>query len=146
MTQANEVLYDKSIEVRWSDCDANQHMRHSAYSDMCAHTRIGFLQKIGMDSDWFKMHGIGPVLFREQTEYFAELFMGEMVSVTVELGELTGSSKSVCWVNKLYKQNGDLAAKHQVVVGWMDIKLRKVVKLPSLIVAHGLKEQEAEVA
>lgn len=133
MSQNFEALYDKHIEVRWADCDANQHMRHSAYSDFCAHTRIGFLDQIGMTAKWFKEKGIGPVLFKEETEYFRETFLGEVLRVTVETGEPTGSKKSVRIVNKVYKPNGDLAAQHQVVVGWMDVNLRKVVELPEKI-------------
>lgn len=129
----SEALFEKVFEIRWADCDANQHMRHSAYSDLCAHTRIGFLNQIGMTPQWFKEHGIGPVLFKEQTEYFREVFLGEEVRVSVETGDPTGSNKSVCIINKVYKPNGELAAQHQVVVGWMDVVKRKVVELPQKI-------------
>ena len=50
----SEPLYTKKIDVRWADCDANRHMRHSAYSDMCADTRIAFLSEIGMTPEWFE--------------------------------------------------------------------------------------------
>ena len=140
MNQATGVLYKKVIEVRWADCDANRHMRHTAYSDMCAHTRISFLQNIGMDDAWFKESGLSPVMFKEQTEYFAEMLMGEEVTITIELGQDTGSEKSVCWVNNLYKKDGTLAAKHQVVVGWMDLKQRKIAKLPLLATDKYLTE------
>jgi acyl-CoA thioester hydrolase len=144
MSQATNVLYEKTIEVRWSDCDANKHMRHSAYSDMCAHTRVSFLHAIDMNEQWFKEHYLSPILFKEQTEYFAEMFMGEKVRITVELGEATGSSKSTCWMNKVYKEDGTLAANHQIVVGWMDMRLRKIVELPELVsnehlLAHRVK-------
>ncbi len=129
----SDALFEKVFEIRWADCDANQHMRHSAYSDLCAHTRIGFLAEIGMTPQWFKENGIGPVLFKEETEYFREVFMGEQVRVTVETGEPTGSTKSVSIVNKVYKPSGELAAQHQVIVGWMDVKKRKVVELPEKI-------------
>jgi acyl-CoA thioester hydrolase len=129
----SDALFEKVFEIRWADCDANQHMRHSAYSDLCAHTRIGFLAEIGMTPKWFKENGIGPVLFKEETEYFREVFMGEQVRVTVETGEPTGSTKSVSIVNKVYKPSGELAAQHQVIVGWMDVKKRKVVELPEKI-------------
>jgi acyl-CoA thioester hydrolase len=86
-----------------------------------------------MTPQWFKENGIGPVLFKEETEYFREVFMGEQVRVTVETGEPTGSTKSVSIVNKVYKPSGELAAQHQVIVGWMDVKKRKVVELPEKI-------------
>lgn len=146
MTQATDVLYKKVIEVRWADCDANKHMRHTAYSDMCAHTRISFLQSIGMDDAWSKQSDLSPVMFKEQTEYFAEMFMGEEATITVELGAATGSEKSVCWVNNLYKQDGTLAAKHQVVVGWMNMTQRKIAQLPLLATDNYLKNLFAEPA
>ncbi|MEH6450932.1 MAG: acyl-CoA thioesterase [Oleispira sp.] len=146
MTQATDVLYKKVIEVRWADCDANKHMRHSAYSDMCAHTRISFLRSIGMDDAWSKQSDLSPVMFKEQTEYFAEMFMGEEVTITVELGAATGSEKSVCWVNNLYKQDGSLAAKHQVVVGWMNMTQRRIAQLPLLATDNYLKNLFVEPA
>jgi acyl-CoA thioester hydrolase len=146
MSQATNVLYEKIIEVRWSDCDANKHMRHSAYSDMCAHTRVSFLHAIDMNGLWFKEHHLSPILFKEQTEYFAEMFMGEKVRITVELGESTGSSKSTCWMNKVYKEDGTLAASHQVVVGWMDMRLRKIVKLPELVSDTNLLARSADMS
>lgn len=146
MTQTTEVLYKKVIEVRWADCDANRHMRHTAYSDMCAHTRISFLRDIGMDEAWFKESNLSPVMFKEQTEYFAEMLMGEEVTITVELGAPTGSEKSVCWVNNLYKKDGTLAAKHQVVVGWMNLTQRKIVQLPLLATDKYLKNLFTESA
>jgi acyl-CoA thioester hydrolase len=142
----SEALYEKQIEVRWADCDANQHMRHSAYADFCAHTRVGFLNQIGMTPQWFKEQGIGPVLFKEETEYFREAFMGESLRITVETGEQTGSKKSVSIVNRIYKPNGDLAAQHKVVVGWMDMKKRKVVELPEKILQLYFVDQKLGAA
>ena len=129
----DNALFQKTFEVRWSDCDANNHMRHSAYADFCAHARIGFMQQIGMDQKWLEEQGLGPVLFKEETEYFRELFMGEEVVVTVEPGDPTGSEKSIQVVNRIYRQNGDLAATHRAVFGWFDSKERRVVTLPEKI-------------
>ena len=141
----DNVLFRKQIEVRWSDCDANQHMRHSAYADFCAHTRVGYMIKIGMTQEWLKAEELGPVLFKEETEYFRELFMGEMVEVTVEVGEPTGSAKSVQLINNVYRQNGELAARHKAVFGWFSMKERKVVELPDIVQRHMLAQQMERV-
>lgn len=146
MKQSNSILYSKVIEVRWADCDANRHMRHTAYSDMCAHTRISFLKKVGMDDAWVKESNLSPVMFKEQTEYFSEMFMGDEVTVTIELGPSTGSEKSVCWINNLYKQDGTLAASHQVVVGWMNLTERKIALLPEMATDNYLKERYLQTA
>ena len=41
--------FEKFIEVRWADCDANRHVRHSTYYDYGAHARIRFFTEIGFD-------------------------------------------------------------------------------------------------
>lgn len=133
MSQQTQVLFSKVIEVRWSDCDANQHMRHTAYSDFCAHTRIGYLEKIGMGAEWSKQHSLGPVLFKEETEYKREAHIGEVLTITLEAGEPTGFTKSIQMVQYIYKESGELAALHKCVVAWMDLNKRKIIELPASI-------------
>lgn len=133
MSANKAVLFEKVIEVRWSDCDANRHMRHTAYSDLCAHTRVCFLSHIGLGEAFTKEHNIGPVLFKEETEYKREVHMGERLTVSVEAGEATGFTKSIQMMQHLYKEDGELAATHRCVVAWMDLSLRKIVQLPEQI-------------
>lgn len=127
------MLFEKNIEVRWADCDANQHMRHTAYSDLCAHTRVCYLGNIGLGVEWSKEHNIGPVLFKEETEYQREVHIGELLKITVEAGEPTGFTKSIQMVQHIYKNDGELAASHKCVVAWMDLCLRKIIGLPDQI-------------
>ncbi|KZZ13079.1 hypothetical protein A3749_26725, partial [Oleiphilus sp. HI0078] len=145
MSKQTEALYEKTIEVRWADCDANQHMRHSAYSDLCAHTRVAFLNEIGMTAKWFKQHNVGPVLFKEETEYKAEVNIGDELRVTVEPGEPTGFTKTVQMLQNIYKANGELSAVHRCVVGWMDLEARKIIELPEKIKELYLIEALVEV-
>jgi acyl-CoA thioester hydrolase len=35
------AIFTQTVEVRWSDLDANQHMRHSAYADLCTQAQAG---------------------------------------------------------------------------------------------------------
>lgn len=134
--EADKVLYEKTIEVRWADCDANRHMRHSAYSDLCGHTRVGFMDSIGMTSEFCEQQGFGPVLFKEETEYRREVHINEVLRVTVEVGEATGFSKSVQMVQHIYKPCGTLAAIHRCVIGFMDMVERKIVALPEAFITR----------
>lgn len=129
------VLFEKEIEVRWADCDANQHMRHTAYSDFCAHTRVCYLSHIGLTTQWNKQHNIGPVLFKEETEYKREAHLNEILRVTLEAGEPTGFTKSIQMVQHIYKENGELTASHKCIVAWMDLEIRKIIGLPKVIVS-----------
>ena len=51
-------------QVLWSQIDANQHMRHSAYADFAAQARIGMLQLVGLSPETLYRYKIGTVLFR----------------------------------------------------------------------------------
>lgn len=135
MTDNNEsaVLYSKTFEVRWADCDANNHMRHSAYADMAAHTRVNFLASIGLTDQWLKENQLGPVLFKETTEYYSEVFINEILTVTVEPYLSSGSKKTFTMQSKLYKANGELAARVMIHNALIDLKLRKVVELPGKV-------------
>lgn len=123
-------LFEKFFEVRWADCDANNHMRHTAYSDMASHSRVCFLQSIGVDAEWLQANNLGPVLFTDEINYKQEVHLGETVRVTVEVGESTGSNKSVQLIQHLYNESGELAAINKAVSGWMDLSARKIVHLP----------------
>ncbi|MFV1874019.1 MAG: acyl-CoA thioesterase [Oleiphilus sp.] len=133
MPDDQRVLFQKEIEVRWADCDANNHMRHTAYSDFCAHTRIGYMEKVGLGIQWSKDNNIGPVLFKEETEYKREAHIGERLRITLQAGEPTGFTKSIQMIQRLYKEDGELAASHKCVVAWMDLTRRKIVALPEQI-------------
>ena len=133
MSEQMNALYEKSIEVRWADCDANQHMRHSAYADLCTHARIGLLDLNGINAQYLEQQGLCIVLFKEQTEYFLETFMGDVLRITVEAGEASVSRKSFNVIARMYLASGALAAQNQVVVGFMDVKLRKIVPVPKIM-------------
>lgn len=136
--------YQTRIEVRWSDCDANNHMRHSAYADMAAHARVGYLTHIGIGPEWLDQHQIGPVLFKESTEYFREAHMNDVLTITVEAGEATGSEKTVTLVNNIYKSDGELAARVSVLFAWMDTRARKVIIVPEVARQADLFRNQAE--
>lgn len=144
MNLLENALVTKQFEVRWADCDANSHMRHTAYSDMCAHTRVSFLSEIGLTAQWFKQHQIGPVLFKEETEYRSEVHMGEQLTVTVEVGAPTGFSKSIQMYQRILKENGELSAEHRCVVGFMDLNIRKIIALPEQIKSLFLVESSQQ--
>lgn len=138
-------IYEKKIEVRWADCDANQHMRHTAYADFCAHTRVAFFSQIGLTPEFFHDNSIGPVIFKEETEYCREAHMGDLLTVTVEIGEPTGFTKSVQIVQKIYKGDGELSALHRCTFAWMDLNVRKIIPLPEPIKALFPTETREEV-
>lgn len=91
------------LEVRWSDCDANQHVRHTAYADFCTHARIEWLRGQGFGFEQFQAQGFGPVIFKEWTEYFKELRLSERIHVRLAIAGLSQDSKRFCIRHEIYK-------------------------------------------
>ena len=46
------AIFTHTVEVRWSDLDANQHMRHSAYADLCVASRVIIFPFVAGHSSW----------------------------------------------------------------------------------------------
>jgi len=118
------------IEVRWSDCDANQHVLHSTYAEFCTHTRIEWLRAHGFSFEQFQASAFGPVMFREWTEYYKELKMSERVTVEVRCAGLSHDGSRFRIRHDLYKEDGRLAAAHEVTGAWFDLKTRKLMVPP----------------
>ena len=127
------MIFKKTIEVRWSDIDANQHVTHTAYASFSTHTRVAWMESA--DCSMTKLFGLGfsAVLLKEQTEYFREIFLGEVV--TIELYFAGSSKDNSRWkfVHKIYSANKKLSAINTVYGAWIDIKTRRIASPPEYL-------------
>ncbi|MGJ1263314.1 acyl-CoA thioesterase [Sphingobacterium spiritivorum] len=117
-------------QVIWAQIDANRHMRHSAYADICAQARSNMLKKIGLSLDQFASQGIGPILFREELIYHREVRLDEYVSVKIVLTKFNLANARFSFRHEVYKEDGVKAATVNVDGAWLDIKARKLVNIP----------------
>lgn len=123
-------VYSKTYEVRWADLDPNGHMRHSAYADYGAQTRVSFLEDHGFGIAEFQKHRLGPVLFREDTKFMREIRPNERIRVTVEATGLSPNKKHFKLRHKIYRQDGELASVIDCQGAWFDLVQRKVIPAP----------------
>ncbi len=123
-------MYEKQIEVRWSDLDPNVHMRHSAYLDFGAHARTDFFHQNGFDVRKFAQLKIGPVLFREEIIYLKEIGMGEKITLRISALSVSQDYRKFGIFQEFVKENGEIAAKLTIEGAWFNIETRKVVVPP----------------
>jgi acyl-CoA thioester hydrolase len=128
------MIFSKEYIVRWADMDANVHMRHSAYNDYAAQTRLMFMAEHGIDMMWFKENNIFPVLFREETIFLKEIHGSEKIKVDTLLLKISEDGSRWSILNRFYKEDGTLAAKLTVDGAWMDIVIRKLKAPPAVLV------------
>jgi len=78
-------LFIKTFQVRWGDMDFNAHMKNTAYLDLAADVRMMYFQAHGFTMREFEQLRLGPIIMRDELEYFRELRLLEPVRVTLAL-------------------------------------------------------------
>ena len=68
---------DVTLMAGWADMDSNAHMRNTAYLDKAVDVRMLFFTKMGFPATEFERLRLGPVVMRDEVEYFLEIRMLE---------------------------------------------------------------------
>lgn len=119
-------VYEKKFEVRWSDCDANGHLRHSAYGDYATHVRFAYLVERGYSPERFREQGIAPTLMREEVRFLREVHHAESVRVDFHVEGLSEDGSRWKVFHYMLKESGKRAAIISVDGSFMDIETRKL--------------------
>lgn len=123
-------MYTKQFEIRWSDVDANRHLRNSAYIDYMSHTRMSFLMENGLDQKHLVTYNLGPVAFYEHMYYFKEVFPGKPVQVSLQLKGMSEDGMYFMFLHNFYDANGKNFAQCEMMGAWIDLDTRKLTSLP----------------
>lgn len=129
-------MYIKQFEIRWSDIDANRHMRNSAFIDYMSHVRMCFLMENGMDQKHLEQYDLGPVAFYEQMYYFREFLPGKPVFVSLQLKGLSDDGMYFEFRHNFYDENGKNCARCEMLGGWINLKERRLAALPKVILKN----------
>ena len=129
-------MYFKEFEIRWSDVDANMHLRNSAYVDYMSHTRMRFLQENGLNFKKLAKLSLGPIALYEHMYYFKEVFPDQNVRVSVALNGVSEDGMFFEFVHNFYDENGRNLARCNMGGAWMNAKTRKLTGLPEEYLQH----------
>lgn len=114
------------IQVRWSDIDANRHLRHSVYYDFGALCRMELLTRIGLSTKKLEELAIGPILFREEANFRREIVFEDKIRITTEILKATEDYSRWSIRHEMKKSDDSLAATLQVDGAWIDMNKRKL--------------------
>ncbi|WDF53881.1 acyl-CoA thioesterase [Mucilaginibacter sp. KACC 22063] len=117
-------------QVLWSQIDANQHMRHSAYADVAAQARLNMLEEVGLNPLTLLNARIGPVLFKEELFYLREIALGDIIKVGCELYRSRADGSRWSIRHEIYRGDDVKAAIINVDGAWIDMDKRKLTLLP----------------
>lgn len=114
------------LQIRWSDIDANRHLRHSAYYDYGALCRMALFTKVGLSLEYLHEQKIGPVLLREEAVFRREIHFEDRLVIIAELLKASEDYSRWSFRHRLIKGEDVLAATLTVDGAWIDIEKRKM--------------------
>ena len=118
--------FTRSMQVRWSDMDANRHLRHSAYYDYGAAMRMMVLSEGGLTLRKLEEYEVGPILFREEAIFKKEIRLDDVIALDVALVKSTADFARWSLRHHFIKEDGTIAAIVNIDGAWMDLVKRKL--------------------
>ena len=128
------MTYEQTFTTKWADFDPNRHMRHSAYADFAAEIRVRFFADQGFSMNEFAKYRIGPILFKEETNYFKEIGIGEDIKVNMTLEAASKQYERWRFTHQIFNKNGELAAEVKVYGAWIDLLKIKLTTPPEVFI------------
>jgi acyl-CoA thioester hydrolase len=130
-----EGRYFKEFVAGWGTMDFNGHMANTAYLNLAADVRMAFFADHGFPPSEFRRLGIGPVIRKDELEYFREVGLHETVFVTHAAVAMSPDGFRFIVENEIWLASGDRAATVRSMGGWLDLRARKLVVPPSALLA-----------
>ena len=128
-------MYSKRLIAGWGDMDFNAHMRNTAYLDKSADVRMMYFAENGFPAKEFARLRIGPVVMKDEIEYFKEINLLEELDVALTIAGLSQDGSRFRFRNEFHRMSGQLAARVSSTGGWLDLAGRKLIVPPDDLLA-----------
>jgi acyl-CoA thioester hydrolase len=125
--------WEKTFLAGWGAMDFNGHMANTAYLNVAADARMAFFAEHGFPLAEFRRLGVGPVIRKDQLEYFREVGLHDTVTVTLAALAMSADGARFVLENEIWLADGNRAAVVQSTGGWLDLQARKLVPPPPLL-------------
>lgn len=129
----------EKFNFRWSDIDANMHIKNTAYNDLFIQHRLSLLVKMGFGMPEFKKIGMGPMIIHEHLYYLKEVRADSEVYIDMYLKGNSEDWKYMQFAQHLYNNKGELSCFLDLTLSLLDIRERKLA-LPPAEMIKGLKQ------
>ena len=126
-------MFEKQLIAGWGDMDFNSHMRNTAFLDKSADVRMMFFAENGFPMEEFLRQKIGPVIRKDEVEYFREIRLLEDFRVTLALAGVSDDGSRFLLRNEFWRSGEQLAARVTSAGGWLDHSLRKLTTPPQAL-------------
>lgn len=122
-------MYTKTLVAGWGDMDFNAHMRNTAYLDKSADVRMMYFAEHGFPMSEFVRLKLGPVVMKDEVEYFRECRLLDAIEVSFSVAGLSEDGSRMMLRNEFFR-DGVLCARVTSTAGWFDLANRKLTVPP----------------
>ena len=127
--------YAKEFLAGWGTMDFNGHLANTAYLDLAADVRMAFFAEHGFPPTEFRRLGLGPVIRKDELEYFREVGLHDLVTVTYSMLAMSADGSRFVVENEIWSAASEHAATVRSTGGWLDLRARKLVAPPAALLA-----------
>ncbi len=122
-------MFERELFAGWGDMDFNSHMKNTAYLDKSADVRMLYFAEQGFSMTEFTRLRIGPVVMKDEIDYFREFHLLERMTVRLTLAGLSNDGSRMILRNEFFR-GSTLAARVTSTAGWLDLNSRKLTVPP----------------
>ena len=122
--------YAKEFLAGWGTMDFNGHLANTAYLDLAADVRMSFFAEHGFPPGEFRRIALGPVVRKDEVEYFREVGLHDLVTVTHAAAAMSADGARFVLENEVWSPSGELAARIRSTGGWLDLRARRLAPPP----------------
>ena len=128
-------MYAKTLYAGWADMDFNAYMKNTAYLDKAADVRQVLLIEHGFPVEEFLRLRIGPVVMKDEVEYFREVGLQQQIRVTYALAGHAPDGSRFRLRHEIFRPDGELSARVTSLGGWLHLDERRLIAPPPPLLA-----------
>src|SRR6059058_4422444 len=107
MPDSFDARYAKQFLAGWATMDSNGHMGNTSYLDLAADVRMAFFAEHGFPPAEFRRLMLGPVVRRDEVDYYREISLHETVTVTYAIAKMTPDGARFVIENEIWSASGE---------------------------------------
>jgi acyl-CoA thioester hydrolase len=125
------MAWEEDFQVSWAHLDGNAHMANTSFMQVAIDCRFHYFASCGITPAEFAKWRVGPVVRRDEVDYFREMQLLEAARASLRVSGLSEDASRFRLVNEILRADGGLAARITSLGGWLDLAARKLVAPPT---------------
>ena len=131
------MISDYKILIREHHLDSYGHVNNATYLTLFEEARWEIITCRGYGYKKVHESGHGPVILEVSMKFLKELKLRESVTITLELESYEGKIGKI--MQRMIKDDGEVACEMKMTMGFFDLKARKLIlPTPEWKIAVGL--------